>query len=126
MYSYSTNGDSYQGEYPTVEAALENASDCYAEKNEPRTIWVGETVTPVFDPRFIGDDTLDRIATQLWEEVGDAAEHFKHTTAEQTELGQLILDWIARNGGFQCFGLTNIKEYEIPAREPLAENPKET
>lgn len=119
-YSFSIDGEFFQGEFDTQEDAIANAFDMYPDYE---SITVGEiTEASEFKsllPKSLGDHCFDDLCDILHDEVGEASECFRLSPEERQDLGQTILNWINVHGGFKCWGVKNTKNFANPSLEKM-------
>lgn len=108
-FCFSRNEEEFEGDFDTREDAAAEAFEIYPDHDY---VWVGEVRDPTewIRPVWIGELLYEQLAEALMEEVGEAEENFKLTDAEQKELGEVVLKWIAEHGGFKCFGVKDIRQ----------------
>lgn len=116
-YSYSFDEETFHGECATVEDAIEEARDDAACIGEPvaGAVWIGENREPTewITAFRLGDCIDGMLGDWLADEVGEAAENFTLTQDQRTTLGQRVLDFIAEQGGFRCWGVKNVQKYSL-------------
>lgn len=122
-YCYSTDGETYHGAYSTAEEALrEGISLLYSlvtntDPDNVGPVWVGEVESPrhVFDSQ--GDNVINQIQCELYDEVGDHADNFIPTDDDSAALDALIAAWCDANLDLSCFSVG--REVEYRAGNPL-------
>lgn len=119
MYCYSFDEDRFTGNCATLGQALAEAHD-EGLSNDYATVWIGEHRDPTewITPARLGGHIEEYISEALGDEVGEVAENFSLTAAQQIELGQLILNWIEAGPKFNCYGVKNITRHSLTAPEP--------
>lgn len=112
-YCYSHDEERFHGRFDSIEEAIaESSSD---ESEDYVGAWIGEVVDPVkyINPKWLGEHIREYIAQALVDEVGEAAECFTLTSEQEQEIGQMVIDYIIKGPGFNCYGVENIKRIEF-------------
>lgn len=119
MYCYSFDEERFTGCCASVQHAFDEAKQ-EGPDNGYETVWIGEQRLPKewITAVRVGQFIEERIGEDLGEEVGEIAENFSLTEAQQIELGQLVLDWIEAGPKFNCYGVKNITQHSLTAPEP--------
>lgn len=116
-FCYSFDEETFHGECASVEDAIEEARDDAACGGDPVawSVWIGESRDPTewITAFRLGDHIDEMLADWLTDEVGEVAENFTLTQEQRTALGQRVLDFIAEQGGFRCWGVKNIQRHSL-------------
>lgn len=116
-YCYSHDEESYTGSFDTREAALTEARADDAE----RTVWTAEIlpaskIIDGMDGFRVGDLALEHVNEDLYEEITVDDGPLEYTAANASELGRVILDWIAENLKPTTFRAENVVEHQPDPR----------
>jgi len=107
-FAWSSDGNYFVGSFDSSESALADATS--GEKGEYE-FTVGELVPAIeyLSYKKIGRNILEEIFEQLSDEIdSDIVERsFEWTEKDEEELGKIVLDYIDRHIGFNCFGIKN-------------------
>lgn len=107
-FAWSSDGNYFVGSFDSSEAALADALSGLKGEYE---FTVGELVPAIeyLSYKKIGGNILEEIFDQLSGEIdSDIVERsFEWTEKDEEELGKIVLDYIDRHIGFNCFGIKN-------------------
>ena len=109
-YCYSFDEERFHGDFETEAEAIAEAFTSYSDTRE--FAFVGQVCDAIdyFTPASVGSDIFTSLSERLGEEVGEVAECFTMTAEQEQKLGEMVLDFIVKNGGFGCFGVKNVRE----------------
>lgn len=104
-FSFSTDGDNYEGDFYSREAALEAAA-ARIERGESATVWTAErrAITAASVIPNVIDELVDALGESAYQLGGDAADEWLDTATEPQwdELNQSIRDafdaWATKHG----------------------------
>lgn len=95
-YCWSSNGEYYNGSFSTEQEAIEDAKETVDDVCEE--IYVGTCKVPNLYWRDIGEDIVQSIYDNLYDECGEASESFEITLKQVEELdkrvGKCVAQWI--------------------------------
>ena len=115
-YSYSFDDEHFNGEFETIEETLKEAeNDSCGDYKE---VYIGEN--GVFKPFVDGDDIIERVQQEAFDEVGEIAEIYldnvavSHTQELSSLLTNTFNEW-AKKYGYEpnVFPVNNIKKYAL-------------
>lgn len=113
-YSWSVDGERFYGEFDIPEEAILDARE---QNKNVDFIFVGENVP--FNPQIDGDDIIERIRQNAYDEVGDIAEIYLSEVSEKkiSKLSDMLTDtfniWAEETGNkVNIWSVENVKEYE--------------
>ena len=93
MYTYSSDGESFHGHYPTREGALtDNGGTGYTGKIANPTELIRKMTS-------IGDNIVENVDAWLSQDI--AVEDYI-IDCDTVELNQVVLDWLCQNATFRC------------------------
>ena len=104
-WTYSHDGERYSGQFATRDEALAEAASCGAR-------FIGRVRHPedFISKEFLGDSIEEAISERLGDEVGEVAENFSLNRRQREDLGGLVLNWIIKGPGFNCWGVEDVEE----------------
>jgi hypothetical protein len=117
-YAYSTDQETFYGEFDTESDALAEGSSC----TDPGcTVWVGEIVYAMDLLRkrtWLAEDCIDRMNDSLSDDIGGDDYPVEMSQEKLLELNALILDFVEKNASFVRWGVKNTKELVADRSEP--------
>ena len=112
LWSISTNGEDFTGEYESKEEAIAAGNES-AWDDEKEGFSIGRMVKPDVSSFVDVDFLLERVEESANDFGGEWAENYPQLDEKQREeLGQLIANYIVKCDSPNFWGITDIEEYE--------------
>lgn len=120
-YSYSLDGERYNGQFDTEEEALAEVGQEAEDECEPgdeRIVYTA-TIAPATDflrknnALWIGERIEEDIECNLNDDIGWDDRIVELTNEQREELGKLVIEWMCTHAHFNCWGVVDVKEHRI-------------
>ena len=111
-FGYGATDESFIGNYPTREEALQA---WMAEYPEAESLFTAEGRDPDISYQQIAEVALESLSEQLGEECGEPAENWDPPSQELTDaIATAIEDLVAQLQPISCWVATDVREHAIP------------
>jgi hypothetical protein len=121
-YCYSFDEERFAGPYDSEQVALQTAAgDMDRDGNSCVFLGEVEDARDLLGAGGLGDHIVDAITEDLEEEIGEAAEFFAATDAQKEALGEMVIDYVDKVIGLECFRAINVRVVALPAEVVASE-----
>lgn len=115
-YCFSTDGETYTGEFETREEALVEAKETY-NGNVDKAVWTAEILPLKWADLIDGEQILTNIMDAAIDQVGEFGQDI-YDNLDENELSGEIMQAInkilvERSGELTCFQVQNIQKHTI-------------
>jgi hypothetical protein len=109
-WCYSVNEENFNGSYDTEEEAHSEAQehlDCDMEVGDTAEYWIGnpKPAEEFLRPDMVGQSIVEQVDEWLADDIGWDDHIVELTTAEATELGNMVIQYIRKVNGFRAYGI---------------------
>lgn len=117
-YSFSDNGENFDGRFPTKDEAIEEAIETY---QDAEIIYIGRVKDPVLTWRSTEEEIIESIGVNLYNDCGEASEYFEVTDEQELVLAKMIDEtvkaWIEKEKiKANCWEVVDIEEVDVKKR----------
>jgi hypothetical protein len=115
-WCYSVNEENFNGSYDTEEEAHSEAQQHLSydmEVGDTAEYWIGNQ-KPAEDflrPDMVGQSIAEQVDEWLADDIGWDDHIVELTTAEATELGNMVIQYIRKVDGFRAYGIGQSKKH---------------
>lgn len=119
-FTWSENDETFMnGVFDSIQECIGNAK----MNADSEVIYIGTVNEPDINIEYFGDDIIDCISEQLYNEVGEVADTFNPTKKEKADLNKRISEtvskWLTDTNEPDCFKVSDIQEYNIKTGEKI-------
>ncbi|MDR1884282.1 MAG: hypothetical protein LBR26_16100 [Prevotella sp.] len=109
-YVWSFNPEHFiSGYYDSPEECINAAR---SEREKHTVVYIGSPQEPGINLSGLGDDIIDRITDELYQEVGGCADFFSPSSDSKAELNaeieKTVKQWLEKQGGYSCFKVVDV------------------